>query len=223
MSRRDRVANGPSWAEVIFGAILSLVLGVVLGALLLVFRPVVTAKEEPKERESGVVYYIEGVRDGSKGRQALAKRKSFIEGQSITVTEEEINSLIAPVAAAPAQGEKKEGDAAAASSEYFKTGTPVVRVREGVLQIGLPVTVDLLGTKLIAQAQGSLVKQGDIFVFEPQTMYLGSCPVNRVPYLSGLVREKVLNAYPVPEDIKQAWGKLASATVDGKTVKLTMP
>ncbi len=220
MSRRDRVANGPSWAEVIFGAILSLGLGVVIGALLLVFRPVVIAKEEPKERERGVVYYIEGVRDGSKARQALAKRKSFTEGQSISVTEEEINSLIAP---APAQGEKKEGEAAKEGADYYKTGTPVVRVRDGLLQVGLPVTVDLLGAKLIAQAQGSLVKQGDVFVFEPQTMYLGSCPVNRVPYLSGLVREKVLHAYPIPEDIKQAWGKLANATIDGRTVKLTMP
>lgn len=220
MSRRDRVAHGPSWAEVIFGAILSLVLGVVIGALLLVFRPVVTAKEEPKERERGVVYYIEGVRDGSKARQALAKRKTFIEGQSISVTEEEINALIAPPPAAPAPGEK---DAAAAASEQFKTGTPVVRVRDGVLQIGIPVTVDLLGAKLVAQAQGSLVKQGDVFVFEPATMYLGSCPVNRVPYLSGLVREKVLHAYPVPDDIKQAWGKLADAKVDGAMVKLTMP
>lgn len=222
MSRRDRVANGPSWAEVIFGAILSLVLGVVIGALLLVFRPVVTVKEEPKERERGVVYYVEGVRDPSKARQALAKRKTFVDGQSISVTEEEINALIAPAPAAPAQGEKKEGDTAAAS-EYVKTGTPVVRVHEGFMQIGLPVTVDFLGTKLVAQAQGSLVKQGDIFVFEPQTMYLGSCPVNRVPYLSGLVRERVLKAYPLPEDIKQAWGKLANATIDGKTVKLTMP
>lgn len=221
MSRRDRVANGPSWAEVIFGAILSLVLGVVLGALLLVFRPVVTVKEEPKERDRGVVYYVEGARDPSKARQALAKRKAFTDGQSITITEEEINALIAPPPAAP--GEKKEGEAAAGVSEYFKAGTPLVRVHDGMLQIGLPVTVDLLGARLVAQAQGTLVKQGDVFVFEPQTMHLGSCPVNRVPYLSTLVREKVLTTYPLPEDIKQAWGKLANATIEGKAVKLTMP
>ena len=69
---------------------------VVLGALLLVFRPVVTVKEEPKERDRGVVYYVEGSRDPSKARQALAKRKAFTDGQSITITEEEINALIAP-------------------------------------------------------------------------------------------------------------------------------
>lgn len=218
------MVNGPSWAEVIFGAILSLGLGVVLGAVLLVLRPVETAKDEPKEREKGVVYYIEGVRDGSKARQALAKRKAFAEGQSISMTEEEINALITPPPAAPAQGEKKAGDAAeAAPSEYFKTGAPVVRVRDGMLQIGLPITVDLIDAKLVAQAQGTLVKQGDVFVYEPQTMYLGSCPVNRVPYLAGFVREKLLSAYPIPDDIRQAWGKLANASIDGKTVKLTMP
>lgn len=217
------MVNGPSWAEVIFGAILSLGLGVVLGAVLLVLRPVEASKDEPKEREKGVVYYIEGVRDGSKARQALAKRKAFAEGQSISMTEEEINALITPPPAAPVQGEKKEGDAAAASSSYFTAGTPVVRVRDGLLQIGLPITVSLIDAKLVAQAHGSLVKQGDVFVYEPQTMYLGSCPVNRVPYLAGFVREKLLTAYPIPEDIKEAWGKLANATIDGKTVKLTMP
>jgi hypothetical protein len=48
MSKVDRAIYGPGWGEVIFGALLSLVLGVVLGALLLVLKPVVIAKETPK-------------------------------------------------------------------------------------------------------------------------------------------------------------------------------
>ena len=50
MSRKtDRAKHGPGWIEVIFGALLSLVLGVLVGALLLAFRPVVVVKEMPKE------------------------------------------------------------------------------------------------------------------------------------------------------------------------------
>ena len=50
MSKKiDRAAHGPGWAEVILGAVLSIVLGVVLGAVVLIIRPVVVAKELPKE------------------------------------------------------------------------------------------------------------------------------------------------------------------------------
>lgn len=232
MSKKtDRAAHGPSWTEVILGAFLSLILGVVIGAALLVVRPAVIEKAEPKERERGVVYYIEGSRDGGKARQAVAKRKAFIEGQSVTVTEEEINSLIAPAGApsAPpaAKDAKKDGkDAAPAASGgkgYFTTGAPNVRVRDGALQVGAPVTIDLLDLKVVAQAKGGFVKQGDIFVFEPETMYLGSCPVHRLPLVAGLVRNAFLNSQPIPEDIKTAWAKLAGVTIEGNAVKLTMP
>jgi hypothetical protein len=221
--------HSPSWAEVILGAFLSLVLGVALGAVLLILRPAVSAKDEPKERVRDTVYFIEGAKDVSKAKQALAKRKAFVEGQSVTVTEDEINALLSPPAPAapPAKGAEKgkEGDAAkpAGDSGYFTAGTPNVRIREGVLQVGVPVTVDLLGEKIIAQARGAFVKQGDVFVFEPTEMYLGSCPVQRVPFLSSFVRGKFLDAQPIPEDIKSAWPKLAAVTIEGNAVKLTMP
>ncbi|MES2692893.1 MAG: hypothetical protein V4773_05425 [Verrucomicrobiota bacterium] len=223
MSKRvERAAHGPSWAEVILGAALALVLGVALGAVLLILRPVVSVKEEPKEREKGVVYHVEGSRDGSKARQALAKRKAFSEGQSVSVTEEEINALIAPVAGAGVPPEKGK-DGKEIESGYFTPGTPIVRVREGVMQIGMPVTIDLLSYKLIAQAQGGIVKNGDTFVFEPTTLYLGSCPVQRIPFLAGMVRDKFMHSQSIPEDIKASWQKLANVSIEGNVVKLTMP
>lgn len=236
MSKKtDRAAHGPSWTEVIFGAFLSLILGVVIGATLLILRPAVVAKEEPKERERGVVYYIEGSKDPSKARQAAAKKQAFVAGQSVTVTEEEVNALLAP-AAAPAPGaakgaekgkEKKDGKEAeaapAASDGFFTAGAPNVRIREGAVQVGVPVTIGLIDQKVIAQARGGFVKQGDIFVYEPETMYLGSCPVQRLPFLGGLVRDKVLAAQSIPEDVVAAWKKLANVTVEGNAVKLTMP
>lgn len=236
MSKKtDRALHGPSWTEVILGAFLSLILGVVIGATLLILRPPVIAKEEPKERERGVVYYIEGSKDSSKARQAAAKKQAFVAGQSVTVTEEEVNALLAPGTAAPAPGaakgaekgkDKKDGgtEAAPAGSDgYFTAGAPNVRIREGVVQVGVPVTIGLIDQKVIAQARGGFVKQGDIFVYEPETMYLGSCPVQRLPFVGGLVRDKVLAAQSIPEDVVAAWKKLANVTVEGNAVKLTMP
>lgn len=214
---------------------MSLILGIVIGATLLILRPPVIAKEEPKERERGVVYYIEGSKDSSKAKQAAAKKQAFVAGQSVTVTEEEVNALLAP-AAAPAPGaakgaekgkEKKDGKEAeaapAASDGYFTAGAPNVRIREGAVQVSVPVTIGLIDQKVIAQAKGGFVKQGDIFVYEPETMYLGSCPVERLPLVAGLVRDKVLASQSIPEDVVAAWKKLANVTVEGNAVKLTMP
>lgn len=222
----------------ILGAFLSLILGVAIGAALLILRPVKIERAEPKEREKDMVYYIEGSRDGSKSRQAVAKRNAFVQGQSVTVTEEEINALIAsagvpaagatppakdPKAKTPAQGKDGKEAEAAAGGGYLDAGTPSVRVRDGALQVGVPVTISLLDQKVIAQAKGGFVKRGDIFVFEPETLYLGSCPVQRLPFVAGFVRNAFLASQPIPDDLKAAWAKLASVSIEGNAVKLTMP
>lgn len=237
MSKKtDRALHGPSWTEVILGAVLSLALGVVLGAVLLVLRPVTVAKEEPKERERNVVYYIEGSKDSSKARQAAAKRDAFVAGQSVTVTEDEVNALLSPGSpATPPKAPEKgkdakakdaktaEKEAPAASGGYVTPGAPNVRIRNGAVQVAVPVTIDLLDQKVVAQARGGFVKQGDVFVYEPEAMYLGSCPVERLPFVAGLVRDKLFAAQAIPEDVVAAWKKLANVSVEGNAVKLTMP
>jgi hypothetical protein len=249
MSKKiDRAKHGPSWAEVILGAVLSLVLGVVIGAVLLILRPVEVAKEKPKEPNPKVVYYLEGARDSNKAKQALAKRKAFVEGQSVTVTEDEINSLITPTGAAPgapataekgkdakakdpkAKAPEKSDKAApaaapASSGEAFAPGAPNFRLADGVMQVGVPVMVNALGLgqKVIVQARGGFVKQGDLFVYEPTDMYLGSCPVQRLPFLATYVRDKFIATQPIPEDIKASWSKLTNVAIEGNALKLTMP
>ena len=49
MTKFDRAHYGPSWVEVILGALLSLALGVVLAVAYFVARPVTLVKELPKE------------------------------------------------------------------------------------------------------------------------------------------------------------------------------
>jgi hypothetical protein len=231
MSKKpDRATYEPSWAEVILGATLSLALGVVLGAALLVIKPVTQVKELPKEdaRVANAVYYIEGSRDTAKARQALAKRKAFAEGQSVSATEDELNSLLAAAPAPqPKPGAKKDEKAAPPpppSAEMVSAGTPNFRIRDGALQIAVPLTINALGLdhKLIVQARGGFERKADGFVFEPSTLYLGSCPVQRLPVIGGLVRSRVLAAQAIPEDIATAWKKAANVTIEGNTVKVAM-
>ena len=242
MSKKiDRALHGPSWIEVILGAVLSLVLGVVLGITLLVFRPVLVVKELPKEdaRDPKAIYFVEGTRDSSRAREAAAKRKAFANGQSVTVNEDELNTLAGPAAAfgappAPKPGEKakapeKAGAPAApatpASEDFIATGTPNFRLHDNAMQVGVPVTFNLLGMsqKVVVHTRGGFAKEGDVFVYRPDVFYVGSLPLDRLPYLAGYARHHFLNAQAIPDDVKASWAKLANVTVEGKLLKLTMP
>ena len=230
MSRKiDRALHGPSLVEVILGAILSFIIGVLLGAALLILRPAIVVRELPKEdvRDPDAIYFVEGSREPSKARDAAAKRKTFTEGRSVSVIEDELNVLAGPAtafgapAAATAAAPAKPED----SEQMIITGTPNFRIREGVLQVGVPVTLNVLGLseKVVVQTRGGFEKQGDIFVYEPTTFYIGSLPVQRIPILANYARNEFLNAQAVPDDIKAAWPKLASVSVDGNVLNLTMP
>jgi hypothetical protein len=226
-----RAAMGPSWSEVLLGALLSAVLGAVLGAVLLVLRPVSTEKEEPKEPKPGVVYYIEGTRDANRGSAAAQKRTGFAGGQSVTVNEDELNALLAggPGAERPraeaAKGPEAGKAAPAAEAGWVSVGKPNVRIRQGVLQVAAPVTVNALGLglRLTAQARGGFVKRGEQFVFVPGELYLGSCPMQRIPVLGALVAGGLVSGISIPDDLRAAWAKARQVTVEGATLRVTMP
>ena len=142
--------------------------------------------------------------------------------------EDELNSLAGPAtsfAAAAATTTPAKPAADAAAEQTVATGTPNFRIREGKLQVGVPVTLNLLGLseKVVVQTRGGFEKQGDAFVYQPETFYVGCLPVQRIPMLANYAREQFLNAQTIPDDIKAAWLKLASVTVDGNILNLKMP
>ena len=50
-----------------------------------------------------------------------------------------------------------------------------------------------------------------------------SLPASRLPYIQGAVVNKVLAAQTFPEELTGIWNKLKSITIEGSTLKLTMP
>ncbi|MEO6876625.1 MAG: hypothetical protein ABI222_17560, partial [Opitutaceae bacterium] len=92
MNKFDRSHYGPGWAEVVLGAVLSVVLGVVLAAVFFIFRPVTLVKELPKEPIPGMVYHIDGSRDYANARRLTAKQRFFVKGGSVVVNEDELNA-----------------------------------------------------------------------------------------------------------------------------------
>jgi hypothetical protein len=228
MSKKiDRALYGPSWTEVIFGALLSIVLGVVLSAAYLITKPVATVKEMPKEPVAGTIYHIEGSKDATKGRSWVAKRQQLVAGMSVTVTEEELNTAVTAVnAPAPKKaGAKEEPAAEPAKPGAFIPGAPNFRIRDKEVQIAVPVTVNTLdlGLNVLVQARGDFEKRGEQFVFAPRTLLVGSCPVEKIPGLANIIMQKFVGAQKVPEDIAGAWAKLASVSIDGNKLKLDAP
>lgn len=237
-AKKSSGEHAPGWIEITLGAVLSVALGVVVGAALLALRPPTPVKELPKEadRARGVIYYVEGSRDSAKAKQAAAKRKLFATAKTVTVTEDEINSFLAPTPAAPPKpaapppakaGEKAApAPAAAPAGDAVAAGSPNFRIRDGSVQLAVPVNLSLFGLfeqKVVVVAHGGFAKKGDKFAYVPETFSVGSCPMQRLPFAAGFVADKILAMVPVPEDIATVWPKLANVTVEGNALTLAMP
>jgi len=221
----DRAVHGPGWGEIILGVVLSLALGVALGALVLIIKPTETVRAMPKEPAANVIYYLEGSRDSSRGREASAKRQAFVAGRSVTVNEAELNALaVAAAARAPAAATAPGAEKPAAEAGWLTTEALNFRINDGALQVGVPATVSLFGIsqKFVVQARGGFARKGGEFSYEPETFLVGSCPIQRLPLVAGIAK-KMFFGRSIPEDIATAWPKLSDVSIEGDTLKLAMP
>ncbi|HWZ95497.1 MAG TPA: hypothetical protein VNW30_09910 [Opitutaceae bacterium] len=213
----QRAMYGPGIVEVVLGAVLSLALGIVLAGLYLLFKPVSVVDKLPAadKREPGMVYYVQGAKGAGKGGQLLRKQQLFLEGSSVILTEDELNTWMASSNGAP----KKPADpkAPAANEVNF-------HLSRGMLQVGIPYTVDLFGMSgaVIIQLQGAFAKEGDEFVYEPTTIYIGSLPVQRIPVLMSFLKKKIYAAQELPDELSAAWKKLANVSIEDNKLRLTM-
>ena len=93
-----------------------------------------------------------------------------------------------------------------------------------MLQVGLPVKLSALEmtTDLVIQARGAFAKVGDTVVFQADELYLGSCPLSRLPPVKDYVINYVVNHAKIPDEVVNAWKGLADAKVEGDNVRLTL-
>jgi hypothetical protein len=236
LSKTERALRGPGVFEITLGVLMSISLGVVLASVYLIFKPVETVKELPKEPVLGAVYYVQGSSDANKARQWQRKRQMLSEGATadISFTEEELNAWIASVvpqaAAKPKPGpaakpDDKAAAAPAAAGPLVVVDRPNFRIRDNVLQVALPTTVNAFGFSLplILQARGHFDKGANGFVFVEDELYFGSFPAHRVPPLKNLIVARLLAAQDIPGDLRTAWEKLILVAVEGNTLRLSLP
>ena len=227
ISKSKKAQKGPSWFEVLFGALLSVALGAVLGAAYLITKPVQTVKEIPKDAPTGAVYYLEGARDFNKSMVIEEKRKELSAGQSVAVEEGELNAFIGSLSkpSGPAASKPADKNAPPADQKMIEAGTLNIRIRGGKIQFATPVNYNIYGFTgaIIVQATGTFVKDGPGFVFKPESSYAGGLPLARILIVKDIIFGKFLFALPVPEDIRSAWSKASDVSIEGSTLKLKMP
>jgi hypothetical protein len=215
--------RGPSLFEVALGAALSAVLGCALGAALLVMKPVQKVKEIPKDAPANAVYFIEGNRDFNRTSEVTEKRKAFAGGESVELSEGELNVLFSaiakPGAAAPKPGEKPP------DAKFLDVSGLNARIHDGKLQLSDTVTLSYFGATgaFIVQATGAFEKGSSGFEFVPEVFYVGGCPMQRLPIIKDILLKKLLLGQPVPDDLSAAWPKLAAVSIEGSTLRLKMP
>lgn len=231
----EKALYGPSMTEVALGAVLGLVVGVLAAAIYLVFKPVSQVKELPEadKQVKGMVYFIPGNESGAKSRGWQNKQKTILTSPtfSVDLVEDELNAwantLAAPAAPAPAG---KAGapppaagaPAAPADGGVFIPGKPNFKVVNEKLQMTAKCILNWYGlTKEVTViSTGTFSKSGDTVVYVPETLYLGSCPVHMLPALANPLMSHLISKEKVPDDVRAAWAKLDSITIEKGALKL---
>jgi hypothetical protein len=230
-SKIEKALHGPSLMEVVLGVVLSLILGAALAFAYLVLKPVTIAKEMPKERIAGMVYYIEGTKDSDRGKQWMRKKQLFLDGSSVVLNEDELNAWVtagtAPTPEKGAAASKPNRSLPAPPPAMLQMDVPNFRIRNGVLQIGTKGTLNIewFGVKrpLVVQASGRFVKRGGVFVFTADEFYIGSFAMHKFFDTDNPVLDHIISNQQIPEDYTAAWKKLTDVSVEGNTLKLSMP
>lgn len=220
----EKALYGPSITEVILGAILGSLAGLLTACVYLVFKPVAQVREMPKEPVRGVVYYLPGSESNARSRNWQAKQKQFLAGTNVEVVEDELNAWGATLAA---QSGAKGGGAGkpeggAQPEGIFIPGKPNFRVVDGKIQVGLKCTLNWYGLMkdVTVQAVGDFERSGERVVFVLDKIYLGSCPLHLLPLAPGWLASHLTNRERIPDEMRAAWAKLNAVTIEGEKVKL---
>lgn len=209
-----------------FLPIVDVALGITMGCLFaatyLALKPVAirdgAERSGEKEKERHEVTYIRG-RSGLVRTSVIdAKKTSFLsrDRAGVELSEEEINRWISTeYGNSPRTAEYEDFEA------EFRADVPVFKVRGDETEVGMVFDLSVLGVtrKVVLQAAGAFQREGGRFVFVPEKMYVGSCPVN-IPYLSRRIFNAVYDRFEVSSDLSEAWADVRGLAVEGGLIKL---
>jgi hypothetical protein len=180
----------------------------------------------PKDPAPGVTYLIEGAKDLNRNG-IMEKRRQFVAGESVVLDEGEVNGFLAGLAK-PAPPAPKPGDKSAPAAnepKTLETSAINARIHEGKIQLSDTATITVLGVTVpvIVQSTGIFRKGGSEFEFDPESIYVGGCPMQRMIFFRSWILRKLLFAGSAPDDVAGAWSKLSDVSIEGTKLRLKAP
>jgi hypothetical protein len=223
MAKASDKNKGPRPVEIAISAVLSVILGLLGAAVFLALQDPVEQTSVPseEEREFGRVYYVPGNPGGQQHATWTVKREVVQRGRSGTVplVAEELNQW-----AATEWRERRPGESSGPVL-HVRPGIPRFRMEDSVFHVNLPLEWSAFGQsrEFKSQAHGGFTRRGGIHVFDHDRVYIGSMPVPNLFGLSNSVVRRVVNSFEVSQELRDGWARLEDVTVEGETLRLTIP
>jgi hypothetical protein len=239
--------RAPSLFEIFISSILSVLLGAVIAATILILKPVEILTEAPKDKplDATKIYFFQGHKDYTPSLRWRFKRDSLVQGHSVSMNEDELNTWIEDVypkipleqaaTKKPNVPAKVKGKDAApvkpsdSSQPFIQTGTPNFRLTSETLRMGVVYYVNLFGYgsfEIVAQSEGTFEKPKDNkepIRYTPSTFYIGSLPVHKLLMLKGPIFKRIVDTFEFPAELTEAWSKLADVKVENRELVLGAP
>lgn len=182
-----------------WAAVGALMLGMVVAGLVLALRPVPSG-EGPV---AGTARYVAGLADAERAREAPVRLDSLRAGQDVTLSEPELNALLA----------RPTGGAA-----------PNVRLAEGRIQVARAVA--LPGWPAVSrpflQARAEPVRAGAGWALQAREVYLGGLALHRLPVCAEIAWRDGLEPL-LPPELRAALPGARELEIAGGTLRLRRP
>lgn len=190
--------KSPGVFGVLFGASLSVAVGVILAAIHLASQPVTVMKTAPKEApQDGKLYYVMGAPGSTAGKAWQAKQDSLAANGAgvISLTEAELNAWSEATFEQAKIADENKG-----RTVMILAGAPNFRFDGQELRIGLVNTVNFFGSEspLVLHARGSFAKDGSGWRFVPSEAHLGALPLHKIPALLSVLADRFGARQPPP-------------------------
>lgn len=199
--------------------------GVLIAGVYLALKPVkivetaaaADAKTKEAVVERNVVTYRPGNPGNPNGQQWRIRERAFLEKAptGVSWSEQDVNRWLATTYGSQDRRVKLDD-----YGVEFDPEPPLCRIDGNEMQIALVYhcRYEKADKAIVAQARGSFERDGDVNVFKPRVVYLGSCPLPG--RLGTMLLEKLAAAYPAPENVAASWKAVTSAKVEESQLKV---
>lgn len=197
--------------NLIFGALVGIVIGALVGAVYLITHPVKVVTEVPDKYEPEMHYVLKGRTGG--GDAWKFKASELQEGKTeVTFLETELNRWSASF---------KTDFPEEKPTLYLEPQRPVFRLEGDKLLVSAPAEAGFGAWKktITLSLEGEFVPDESTLRIEPEKLYLGSLCV--VGPAKDFVWKKITSAYTVDEEFESLWSSVDTANIHESQLVLT--